>query len=556
MTGDEAWDREPGNMSNMHAYTPVVTPHEDASSELVAIGREYWSLVGFSEDNRPQWKTTVKQIDTQGLGAAHVVAAAGVRAELADTACADCERPVGLTSRASLDAVIAGRAVSCIECDEQLQDRIVQLRTPDDYRERERREKQEHKQQQAEYARGAHEWEAHLRHMVAEAYPTELHPDVSPPAADVEAELAALTVLRFAPKVAPATPVAYWNHDFPCHPRGDDNNPQLAELVHATRNEGLLVPDATTEIGAFVWEPARFNDAYEAAGRDIERVEMPRLPDRYRPLHVSWHVPYGPSPETAVQRLDEHLTARLDVANMSARRQQDLLEAADTALFGEAQRYFAHQLGYRNLPDVPDNHQPRLDEAVARALSCRPLGTVYYLAWLATKTAAASAHSQPRVPKAKMTTYAVNRFIEDTQRAVDDDSFATSVFEVPIGCPLSAFTRTLFYSVLETNPVTVRATTIAEQLPPPIVPAAAEPGQGERTPAADDAAFQTGTTTWVALSGTHPSTLLLRASEYLAGHEQTEQSRLLTSIQWDTTGDGSCVLTLYFDHGTSTETGG
>lgn len=528
-------------MGELSATQLVVTPYEGVDAELAAIGRDYWDLVEIDDDNRPRWKMAVSKIDTKGRGAAHVLAAIAVRAEFPGASCRRCEQPLQLTTRTRFEQVLRGSRADCVSCDEQLQDRIAQVVNPGAYREHKRREKEKRQQRQAEYEQRYRGWLDACREHLQATYRDELSPDVPFPTGDVRAELAALTVVRFTPEIAPITPIAGWGHEFPFYPADDGTATMLGEALRAR----LLEPHSQSSLNAFRWEKC-FSEAYRDAGEDLDQLPDPQLSNQFYPLMVSWHVRYGPSAETAVQRLDEHLAYRLDPANMTEQRQQDMLGVAAETLRAEAQRYFAHQLDYRKLPAVAENHQPRLDEAIAQLLDARPLGTAYYLAWLATKTAAAQAHSQPRIPKSNMTTHAVNRFQQDVQRACDDEEFAQTVFDVPIGCPLSAFTRTLFFNVLEADPVKALPSSIEQQLPPPVPPATPADENPAPSLGSGNLAFRSGGMDWFTFSDARPSQLLLSAGRFLAECEDSDQPLKITSLRWDTSDDGY-LLTLYLN---------
>ena len=528
-------------MGELSATELVVTPCEGVDAELATIGQEYWDLADVGDDNRPHWTRPVSKIDTKGRGPAHILAAIAVRAEFPGASCRRCEQPLQLATRTRFEEVLRGSRADCVNCDEQLQDRIAQVVNPGAYKEHKRRAKQERQQHQAELEQRRREWiDACHEHLQA-TYRDELSPDEPLPTGGVRAELAALVAVRFAPKVAPITPIAGWGDEFPFYPADDGTATMLGEALRAR----LLEPHSQSSLNAFRWEKS-FSEAYRDAGEDLDQLPDPQLSGRFYPMSVSWHVRYGPSAETAVKRLDEHLACRLDPANMTEQRQQDMLDVAAETLRAEAQRYFAHQLDYRKLPAVAENHQPRLDEAIAQLLDARPLGTAYYLAWLATKTAAAQAHSQPRIPKSNMTTHAVNRFQQDVQRACDDDEFAQTVFDVPIGCPLSAFTRTLFFNVLEVDPVKALPGSIAQHLPPPVSPAT--PAEDATVPSrsSGNSAFRTGGMDWFTFSEASPSQLLLSAGRFLAECEDSDQPPTITSLRWDTSDDGY-LLTLYLN---------
>ncbi|WP_019853999.1 hypothetical protein [Actinopolyspora mortivallis] len=514
-------------------YTPVVTAREGVSTTLIDIGWEYWALNGFDEHCRPQWKVPVKKIDTKGYGAANVIAAAAVRAEIPGVTCSGCGNTLQLASRTSLVSVLAGDGITCVDCDAQLQHRISQLINPDERKEAKRQERLRQQQHKQDYEQARQAWSRQQRELVETTYATRFHPEAALPTAGVVTELVTLTMLRFAPSISPIPPVRTWVIDFPFHPTED----QTSSLLNDARGAGMITPAPSTRTDAFVWQ-STFSQAYDAVGGDLDRLESPQFGDRYIPTLISWHVPYGADADDAVNRLDDHLAQRLDPAGMTESRQHELIRTAETLLAEEVRRYFHDQLKFRNLPEVSENHLSRLDEVITRALRVRPPGGVYCLAWAAVKTAAASAHSHLRAPKTNMTTYAVNKFEEDVQRASDDPSYFTRVFDSPAKCPLSAMTRTVFYALLELDPMTAQAGTLADHLPAPIAEPDPTPPHGyteeaSALPPLDNVALEYARTVDVGWP-TAKLVLLLLAS----------RAQLLGTSSDDKPGDVFCVNTI------------
>lgn len=432
----------------------MVTARDGADDNMVAVGFDYWATTGVDENLKPIWKHHVQDIDTRGFGSStNVIAAAAVRATVDGVTCDSCGAIAELISRTSLTHAFERATRSCVACDESLHGKITRLLRPEEHERRKQQKRQAERERQTAEDDARHWWEERQRATVADTYSSERTPDVEiPSVADVDVEVMALTMLRFSQSTEPLPAVRNWAGDYPLHPARRGSG-RLADLVGGARHAYLFRVHPSTSSDAFLWDPGSFTTALKQADGDVGELSEPCLTDRYFPLDVRWHVPYGRDGKDATRRLDEHLCHRLDPAAMTYDRQARLLTLAADTLADEAERFFDHQLTYRKLPALPDNHQPRLRQLIEQALQSCSLGTLYALSWMAVKSAAASAHSNPRAPKANMTTNAVNRFESDVQRAKRDPEFPKSPFSESSYCRLSAFTRTLFHQVLAVDPV-------------------------------------------------------------------------------------------------------
>jgi hypothetical protein len=152
---------------------------------------------------------------------------------------------------------------------------------------------------------------------------------------------------------------------------------------------------------------------------------------------------------------------------MSAARQAELLDLLVRIIAEETVRYFDFLIDLHNLPPVPDNHRPRLVVAAQRAAAHRPLSETYYLVWQAAKAAAAAAQEKPRVPKANMTTHAVNQFERRAQRAVANLDWELFRWHEDTRLPLSALTRVVLLGLLHADPMETSRSSAAALLPIP-----------------------------------------------------------------------------------------
>lgn len=424
----------------------------EAAAEIVEFGERYWALKEIDKVATPpraRWQETTKQLASESgfpASRSYVLAAAGVRAVVAGFECPQCHQPFSLRARGSLDGLLAGGTPDrCVDCDTDL--RTAAQREVNPEADRHRRVTQEQLRHRAVLATAKKDWLAAQHAYLADRYAVRLTPDARPSDdVAVRTELAALAMLRHAHAVTPLPPVGRWSP--PLAPTPSMSADLAADCYHA----GLIAIHPDSEVAAFVWEPS-FDEALKAADNDLSALPTPNWRSFY-PSAASWYVPHGTSPGVAAEFLDQYLLERLGPAGLGPDRIDELLGVLVEVIASETLRYFAFQLDLHNLPDVPENHTPRLVEAATRLASERSLAEAYNLAWNAARTAAATAQATPQAPKINMTTHAVNVFETKAQQFAADPTAPIKPYREDHRVPLSALTRTLFIAILNSDMMT------------------------------------------------------------------------------------------------------
>lgn len=449
-------------LDHLSKLIPTVVADDDADPELVGIGERYWALAGFAEqDGIPVWCEKTTDIDTVGWGRQiYAVAAAGVRAIVPGRHCPKCEGPLSLTSRTAFQQVCDGHDPVCVRCTDSLLAAVRIVLDPA------RKAKREEAKIAAKTQRAVDEasarWRRSQREIIQETYGVVSPGKVSElPIASIREMVGALALLRYAPSTSPIAAISGWPS--PLYP----DSGKIASLLGSVVRAGLVEIDPSSPVTAFEWAPAAFEDALREAAGDLQSVTPPRLTSNFYPLSACYCAPHGTSQGTATEQLDAHLTAALNPAGMMAGRHDDLLAVARELIAEEALRYFANRLEELHLPGVPDNHCARLSEAAYKLAEHRPLGEIYNLVWRATRAAAEAAQKNPRAPRAHMSTHAVNQMESHAQKAAAEPDWQLKPFSEIKGHGLTAMTRTLFYNVLNTNPILTSFRQIATTLPEP-----------------------------------------------------------------------------------------
>ncbi|APU21271.1 hypothetical protein [Actinoalloteichus sp. GBA129-24] len=526
------------NMDLPAKYKLHVTPVAGVDAGLVEIGMQYWSLTGIDQYGAAAWATPVRDIDTHGRGAANVVAAAAVRAVLQEVQCCQCGEQLRLRTRSSLTSVLSEGSTHCVDCDPKLLQRSAAILVPEgqasrrsskDQVQREQRQQQKQHKQHLQKMRqcGLDLWHHRQLNAIREEFLTEL-PIIDVPNANILTELATLTLLRFAEDTDPIPPMRQWIHPFPFH----SGNRKISTLINDIRSAGLLLPDSTTPPNVFVWEPPDFDEEWSRADGELENLPFPKLTDRYYPIDTFMRIPFDQSSEAGRDRLDSHLSERLAPRSMTAQRQQEMVEVIHEILATEAIRFFLRELERHNLPEVTENHAPRLTEAAERLVAENTLGFAYFLGWKAAKTAAAAAQANRRAPLRNMTTYAVNTFERDVQHALDKHKTTIREFDESPYFPLAAMTKTLFFTALQMDPMRTSVAMARDAMPIPVI---AEPLDESPLPEREyqPDGFRRGSSSWIEFAGDSSAKILLRASRYLLGLEKL-MPFLAVSMHWET----------------------
>ncbi|WP_159041262.1 hypothetical protein [Streptomyces sp. WM4235] len=468
-------------LEDLGKLVPELVPNPGADPDLVVIGERYWALAGFSPElGTPVWCEKVKDIDTAGWGhQIYAVAAAGVRAVVPGRTCSQCGEALSLTSRTAFQQVCDGQDSACVECTESLLSAVRVVLDPARKAKREAGRART-RQQEVLHDTGA-AWAEVQKEVVAQRYATVFPRERTEPlSVSVKDMVATLALLRYASSTSPIADIGAWLD--PLYPDMGEVTELLGSLVRAE----LLKIHPTSPAEAFVWDPASFEHALRDAGGDLDALAAPELNGSFHPLRARYYAPFGTSQGMAAEQLDIDLAAALGPALMSATQQAELLALARELIAEEALRYFTNRLEELNLPPVPENHGARLGDAAYKVAEHRPLGEIYNLVWRATRAAAEAAQKNPRAPRAHMSTYAVNRFEGDAQRAVAETEWELKPFSAIAGNGPAAMTRALFYSVLDLNPIDTSIPQLREGLPPPV--AASIAAAGVTAPGHDDLA--------------------------------------------------------------------
>ncbi|MFF5036935.1 hypothetical protein [Nocardia salmonicida] len=449
----------------LSALVPTVIPDDVADPELVTIGERYWSIDGFAEEfGTPIWSEKVRDIDTQEWGQQpHSVAAAGVRAVVPGRTCPGCAGPLSLTSRSAFAQLCIGNPPDCVECTPSL---LRAIQTVIDPARKAGRDAARIKRQAAQVRDDARDrWHQIQQEVLDEQYgaafpsPERLLPDTG-----VREQIAALALLRYAPSTAPIEPVADWPE--PWHP----DRHKVVELLGDLVDTDLVRIAASSPAAAFVWVHESFDAARRIANGDLDTLPTPQLTGSYYPTKVFFYVPGGSSPEAAAQRLDAQLVAALNPATMTTDRRIELLDVVAELLAAEAARYLNDQLKEHNLPAVPVNQQARMWAAIERLVEHRSLGEIYSLVWKSARIAAVAAQKNPQARRENMSTHAVNRLESLAKRAVSEPGWEINPFDEVsgVGHGLAAMTRTLFFTILDSDPLRTTCLQVVVNLPAPV----------------------------------------------------------------------------------------
>lgn len=417
----------------------------DADPQAVAIGERYWTFDGLDDTvdpPHPRWREKSNALSAAagvGNGRVYVVAAAAVRAVVPTLKCPTCDGPLSLRSRQNFEKLLAGRdAEPCVDCDAGVLDAINKETKP--AATGRRRTVQVKERRRGELVEARQAWqEAQVAHL-SQKLEVQLKPDLdwSKVTASVRTEVAALAIIRYAPKVTPIPPLGGWA--VPLAPTPELTASVAIDCCYAR----LLLIHPDSPVSAFIWN-STFEDA--AAAEELPEPVW----EQFYPAHVSWYVSTGSSLGTAAERLDAHLMRRLQPSTIGRGRHESFLDLVVDVIAEETLRYFRFQLQRHNLPEVSANHSTRLSDAARRLASVRSLAETYNTAWTMVRAAAATAQARPNAPKANMTAHAVNLFEAKAQELAADPDLVVRPFNEDAVVPLSAMTRTVFITLLDSS---------------------------------------------------------------------------------------------------------
>lgn len=412
---------------------------------IIDIGLAYWQLESVDEAGIARWTWSTRDISTEGLGAIQHVAAAGVRALVPGAVCRGCGDPLAVRTRSDFGTVLTGGTATCVDCDPKYLEGAEKARAlfgSDRYQKAAAEAASVRVTREAEQR-----WNAQRRQVVNDEYKVSFTPEADIPRGRVEQAIALLTILRqgLTNEANPGLilPLNEWHRCFSA-------TAEASKLVNELYGAGLICIHPATGLSAFVFEPARFADAWSAANSSVDELVPPRLANQYYPTNACFYVPFGPSMGTAATRMGDHLTQRLRLTELDDTDRRQLLALLADTIADEAVRYFDYQIEDKSLPPVPEQHRPRLRDAARKAADYMSLGRLYCQAWRAARDGAVAAqrHRLPNSPK--MTTHAVNKF----------EAFAADRAQVTAGppygelagLPIAGMTKTLFRTVFDANP--------------------------------------------------------------------------------------------------------
>ena len=226
-----------------------------------------------------------------------------------------------------------------------------------------------------------------------------------------------------------------------------------ADLVGDIISAGVLRQHPSTPTDAFVWADDESGGATASLGGS------------YYPTRLRLYAPFDGNLVTAARDLLENVRECLDLQMLSDNEQQELLLLAERLIAEEGFRYFDHQLDKYRLPEVADPHRERLKDMLERGARHFCLGHLYSMAWSAASAATNQAQRVPQMSKQNVTTYGVNSLEKKIQFFIDNPHELLAPYDLLDDLPLSAMTRTLFYTVLEADPRTASVPTLREELP-------------------------------------------------------------------------------------------
>ena len=444
MGSDRQHEQGSGHQDASAALELAIAILEGVPDPIIDIGLAYWQLESVDEAGIARWTWSTRDISTEGLGAIQHVAAAGVRALVPDAVCRACGDQLAVRTRSDFSAVLVGGAATCVDCDPKYIDGAEKARAvfgSDRYR------KTAAEAATARVTREAEQrWNAQRRQVVNDRYEVTFSPDDEIPRGRLEHAVTLLTILRQGhtsdQNPGLILPVNEWRHRLTAAA-------DVATVVNELNLVGLVRVHPATKDTVFLFEPASFAEAWTAANGVVDDVAPPRLANRYAPTEACFYIPFGTSMGTAVRRMDDHLTHRLQIAGLDETDRLQLLGLLADTIADEAVHYFEYQIADKSLPPVPEQHRPRLREAARKAADYMSLGRLYCQAWRAARDGAVAAqrHGMPNSPN--MTTHAVNKF---ENFANDRSQAAGEPFGELADLPIAGMTRTLFHVVLDASP--------------------------------------------------------------------------------------------------------
>jgi len=429
-------------------YSLDIQPVLDAPADLAELGARYWNLSGLdSETGMPIWAENTRNLGFEAWASkVGVAAAAGSVATALGQSCPECDGPLTLTSREAFRKVMLGQDVRCRRCNPQLEAQAAKILEPANLERHAAAASRAEVSQRESAAR--EQLVADRQEAIRTSYPLTADADtILPSRASIDVRVATIALLSNSDAYDPI-------------PSLDTSGLLLAPLHRTTADligdiisAGLLKQHPGTPTNAFVW-------AKDEAGRATASFG-----DSYYPTLLWLYAPFDDNLVSGARDLLENVRECLDPQMLSDNEQQELLLLAERLIAEEAFRYFEHQLDKYRLPEVADPHRERLKLMLERGARRFCLGHLYSMAWSAASAATNQAQRVPQMSKQNVTTYGVNSLEKKLQFFMDNPDELLAPYDLLEDLPLSAMTRTLFYTVFEADPRTASVPALREALP-------------------------------------------------------------------------------------------
>jgi hypothetical protein len=430
-------------LESTHAdvYVLDVRPVPDAPADLVELGARYWTLVGFdAESGLAIWAESTRDLGFEAWASkVGVAAAAGVVASVVGQSCPECGGALTLTSREAFRKLLTGQEVRCRGCSPQLEAQATKILEPANLQRRAAATKRAEVAQRDTATR--EQLVVDRQEAVRSSYPLRADADmILPSRASIDVRVATLAMLSNSDAYDPIPSLDSSELLLAPRPR------TTADLVGDIISAGLLQQHPSTPTDAFVW------------AEDESGTPTAIFGGSYYPTRLRLYAPFD-------DNLLENVRECLDLQMLSDTEQHQLLLLAERLIAEEAFRYFDHQLDKYRLPEVADPHRERLKDMLERGARHFCLGHLYSMAWSAASAATNQAQRVPQMAKQNVTTYGVNSLEKKLQFFIDHPDELLAPYDILDDLPLSAMTRTLFYTVIEADPRTASVPMLREKLP-------------------------------------------------------------------------------------------
>jgi hypothetical protein len=413
---------------------------------LWQVAELYWEHDGVKANGQPIWTRAVREIDADGWAPSIPIAAgAGAIATLVGQACPNCGGDLTVTSRSSFAHALTGVADQCRDCTPAFEDKVALVLAPANRQRLEKlvdreREYEAKLTQLTELRERKAALEVSRRAVLHEEYGS-VEQDIS--TMDVHARVAALTLAHHFADGSSVGPVDEYDEELA------PTRELAMNLVSAVHSKALAT-HPSTPLEAYVWEAESGDAATTLAGS-------------YYPLKVRLFL----GDDATADDWDSFVSgvrSSLRSDRLTHDEMSQLIALATEVLAQEGIRYFEFMLEGYDLPVVSEQHRDRLYTMLVTAAGKMCLGHIYRAAWTSTSAATNLKAERSRMAKQDVTTFAVNR-LEKTLAEYQQPGFdRLQPYREDTRLGLSAVTKTIFYRLLDVDPMTATTAAIRADL--------------------------------------------------------------------------------------------